>query len=359
MEFLMRILLAALFALSITSGFASKIEWKVDKISSHVFTVRPNKIHRINSTSTVIVGKKEVMVVEAQADSFLASEMIKVIKEKITKLPVTYLVYTHFHGDHIAGAGAFLREYPKIQVIAHEETKKYIQEGKAKKDLLAWCTVIQSKTEQTSKEISQAKDKNRKKYLLEAKKQLVNYQKILSVTHLICPDITFSDSLNIFLDPVIVKLSHPGNGHSVSDIILYLPSEKVLITGDLVHSLEPLFFDSKPLEWIRTLKKLEEYDFSYLIGGHGDVQEGKETLQSLINYISELQVKVVKAQKEKIEMSVFLKDITANTFESLTKESYGGRIQKARESLMSDRFIGSLDEDVKSEAESLWKIFAE
>ena len=107
------------------------------------------------------------------------------------------------------------------------------------------------------------------------------------------------------------------------------------------------------------IKKLEEYDFSYLIGGHGDVQEGKETLQSLINYISELQVKVVKAQKEKIEMSVFLKDITANTFESLTKECYGGRIQKARESLMSDRFIGSLDEAVKSEAESLWKIFAE
>ncbi len=56
----------------------------------------------------------------------MATELIKAIRKKISRLPIKYLIFSHFHTDHILGAGAFLKENPCITIIAHQKTAEHI-----------------------------------------------------------------------------------------------------------------------------------------------------------------------------------------------------------------------------------------
>ncbi len=57
--------------------------------------------------------------------------------------------------------------------------------------------------------------------------------------------------------------------------MVFLPHEKVIATGDVLHSWTPYMGDRYPYDWIQTLDRAEKLDFDYVIGGHGEVLRGK------------------------------------------------------------------------------------
>jgi glyoxylase-like metal-dependent hydrolase (beta-lactamase superfamily II) len=54
--------------------------------------------------------------------------------------------------------------------------------------------------------------------------------------------------------------------------VVWLPKERVAISGDLVVNPQPYGFGSFPTEWIETLDALAALDYRYLVPGHGEVQ---------------------------------------------------------------------------------------
>ena len=96
------------------------------KITNHVYIAHPGLVKRINSTSTIIVGRNFLTVVESQTDVFMATALIRGIRQRISKLPIKYLIFSHFHLDHILGAEAFLHENPALIIIAHQNTAGHI-----------------------------------------------------------------------------------------------------------------------------------------------------------------------------------------------------------------------------------------
>ena len=49
----------------------------------------------------------------------------------------------------------------------------------------------------------------------------------------------------------------------------YLPKQRVVATGDLLHGWMPFMGDSYPPEWVATLDALDKLEFDHIIGGHG------------------------------------------------------------------------------------------
>ena len=85
------------------------------------------------------------------------------------------------------------------------------------------------------------------------------------------PDITFSDKLTVYLgDHSFELISLPG--HTVSQIAVYIPQEKVVFTGDnIFHKVQTWFKEAVPYEWLESLKKIALLDADVIVPGHGKV----------------------------------------------------------------------------------------
>jgi glyoxylase-like metal-dependent hydrolase (beta-lactamase superfamily II) len=102
------------------------------------------------------------------------------------------------------------------------------------------------------------------------------------------PTITINRSLVIKRATRTVQILWLGKAHTDGDLFVYLPGEKLLLTGDSLQSLTPTMRDSYPAEWIHTLDEAEKLDFDTVLGGHGDVIHGKATFDLWKQYFADL-----------------------------------------------------------------------
>jgi cyclase len=75
-----------------------------------------------------------------------------------------------------------------------------------------------------------------------------------------------------------VQVRFLGRANTGGDAIVYLPKEKVLITGDVVGYPVPFAYDGYPSEWIQTLHKMTELDVETIVPGHGSILHDKRFL---------------------------------------------------------------------------------
>jgi cyclase len=331
--------------------------FQIREITSGVYTAHPKgPISRINVTSTIIVGSEFLTVIESQPDKVVGKHLISAIRQHISKLPIRYLIYTHFHLDHILGADAFIAENPAITIVGHDNITKYAA-GIGSSEKKSWAEFLSKRAAETESEAKLEKNSNRLTILNEQAHALREFSKDVTESSLVPPDITFSDSLVILNKPLTMILKYVGKGHTSSDIIIYIPERKVLVSGDLVHDFEPLFSDANPDEWIKILSGLKTIKFDFLIGGHGNVNMNTDVLSLWLNYILELKVKTQNAISEGKSLQDFKNSISAKSITTFSANSYGEEIQSHRSALMTDRFIGSLDDAIWSEINTLWTFY--
>jgi glyoxylase-like metal-dependent hydrolase (beta-lactamase superfamily II) len=63
-----------------------------------------------------------LVVVDAGGTSIGGKRVVEQIR-RISRKPVKYLIFTHWHGDHNLGAPAFRAAYPGIRIISTEATR--------------------------------------------------------------------------------------------------------------------------------------------------------------------------------------------------------------------------------------------
>lgn len=89
---------------------------------------------------------------------------------------------------------------------------------------------------------------------------------------------------------------------------MYLPKEKILVTGDLLVRPVPYAFDGYPTEWIRTLEGLSALEASTIVPGHGEVMHDKEYLANVIALMKSAVGQVEAQLRSNAEVS--LADVT-------------------------------------------------
>ena len=118
--FAMSILLTLLFAATPMSGQAER---RVTKLADGVYAIEHRGGSSPSGNTTVIIGERQVFVVDSCFLPSLAREDIAQIRQWTDK-PVGYLLNTHFHNDHNNGNKTYLDAFPSLAIIAQEETKK-------------------------------------------------------------------------------------------------------------------------------------------------------------------------------------------------------------------------------------------
>jgi cyclase len=100
------------------------------------------------------------------------------------------------------------------------------------------------------------------------------------------PNVTFADRMVIYLGDRRIELMHLGTGHTVDDVLVYLPVEKLLFAGDVAfHYVTPLAFEGHISGWMRVIDAINKMDVETIVPGHGPVGD-KSDLRELRDYFA-------------------------------------------------------------------------
>jgi glyoxylase-like metal-dependent hydrolase (beta-lactamase superfamily II) len=142
------------------------------------------------------------------------------------------------------------------------------------------------------------------------------------------PTMTFDRRLVLHRGGREVHLLFLGRAHTAGDVVAYIPSERAIATGDLMHGLLPYMGDGFPDEWPATLRALEALDFDRVIPGHGSVQEGKSVLAEFRGYVEEVTEKVTRGVERGQPLDEMQKAIAPGSLTSLAAGVMRRRVER-------------------------------
>jgi len=238
-------LLALAFPLVVTAQPAKN--FKVEKLADGVYAViRQDAVgFMVDANNVFIVNDSDVVVVDANGAPGITREVIAALK-KITNKPVRYVINTHWHDDHIRGNKAYRDAYPGVEFMGQSTMRDYLpaQGATNRKNFLVGAPQFLQMLKQllaTGKSLSGAPITDEERVSMASDTLLAGY--VLSdgaSAEAILPTITVDDRLTLHRGNRVIDIRHLGSGHTSADLVVHLPNEGIVITGDLVVNPIPL-----------------------------------------------------------------------------------------------------------------------
>ena len=291
-----RLLLSVLLLLPAKCLAADDL-FDIKPMADGVYAAIAKPAYKVNCNAAIIVLGDSVLVVDTHSKPSAARALIEQIK-KLTPKPVKYVVNTHFHWDHHQGNEAYPSSWPAgIEIISSEATRQNIQRlgiPRIKNEIVTMPQEIAN----LKNDLEKASTAEQKKTIEENIRQAENYFAELKLMQVALPTMTFDRSLILRRGSRTVEILWLGRAHTDGDVFVFLPKEKVLVTGDALHGWTPFMGDSYPYDWIQTLDAAEKLDFDSVLGGHGDVMHGKVRFELWKQYFQDLMERTAAAYSE-------------------------------------------------------------
>ncbi len=233
--------------------------------------------------AAVIINESDVVIVDSHISPAAAAALLDELQE-ITQKPVRYVINTHFHFDHIFGNQIYP---PDVEIIGHEFTRDAIASGSSNSgrayDLYIGGipTQISSLQEQLDTVSDQEEQAQLEQMLAYQENLLAGVQSVEPTP----PNISFSQNLTLYRDDREIRILFLGRGHTGGDVVVHLPHESILITGDLIYENLSYMGDGYFLEWVETLESLKSLEFNWIIPGHGQPFQERSRLDYLQSYL--------------------------------------------------------------------------
>lgn len=196
-----------------------------------------------------------------------AARDLRAAAERLTGRAPRYVVNSHLHIDHTMGNGVF----EEAVIIATTATAALI----AAENEAFLRELREHGTEMDAKARAEAAAVSDPAVRLDMEQQNDDYLALLreaSQTRSRPPDVTFESRLTIHGARRQAQLISWGGGHTPSDAVLYLPTERIMLTGDLIFYRCHASIDrGDPAEWLRILGEMERLDVATVAPGHGEV----------------------------------------------------------------------------------------
>src|SRR5688572_1464932 len=271
--------------------------FRFNKVKDGVYHAVGTGALTVVGNSTVLVNDRDVIVVDDHVSPAAAWVLLEEIKS-ITDKPVTTVVNTHFHFDHAHGNQIFA---PGVQIIGHEFTRRALLDDPVSKPLYqSFYSVktLEGQIENLRKRIAGEQNAAaREKLQTQLTSVENNYasQKELRPTP---PNVTLTTQMTLHRGDREIQIRYLGRGHTAGDVVVYLPKEKAVITGDLLTSSTSNMSDSYPAEWAATLEELKKLDFDTVLPGHGEAFTDKAKIDYFQAYIRDVWTTVSALKKE-------------------------------------------------------------
>lgn len=270
-------------------AFKSK-NFEIKKLRTNIYAAIASQGGNAVCNAGVINLGDDVLVIDPFLTPAAAMELKQFIATVIKK-PVKYVVDTHSHNDHIRGNQVFA----SATIIATPLIRQTIE--KAEPEDIADEKIYVPGRIKYYDSIPLSKDK------WQAEEDAIwrGYFKAIAASHSILkttlPNLVFNDSLTIYGNTEVRLITY-GDGHSASDVFVYLSKEKIVFAGDLLFvKNHPWIGESKDEDWSNYLKKLLALNADIYIPGHGP-EGNKSSVTDMINYFTALNNSADKLRSE-------------------------------------------------------------
>lgn len=215
------------------------------------------------SNAGFVITRDSVVVIDALGSPALAEELVKQIRT-VTRKPISHVLLTHYHADHIYGLQVFAALGAKI--VANAQAREYINSETAhlrleasRKDLAPWV--------------------NGSTRMVPASQWLT------------------ADSSQLTVGGVDFVLQHMGPAHTPEDTAVFLPQSGVLFIGDVVfRNRIPYVGQADSRHWIAALDELLKLPVKIMVPGHGPASDSpRKDMQLTRDYLRFLRDSMSKA----------------------------------------------------------------
>ncbi|OGU61376.1 MAG: hypothetical protein A2V66_15970 [Ignavibacteria bacterium RBG_13_36_8] len=238
---------------------------KIEKISNRVIIVGSGSIYY---TSVICIKTdKGLIAIDAGSSPVMTANYRKIIEQEFRRNDFVYLINTHGHYDHTTGNQAF----SDVPIIAHENCEKEIVEFWV--DSTRSNRFVYNAEERLKK--SQAQYEQDSEWWNFYESLLLQNSTLMEIIDtdfkVVYPSIIFSDRLNLQMGDITLQLIYFGEAHTTSDILIYIPEEKILFIGDLFDKGGEPDFDltNKDKRWLEVMDYILQQEIEKVIYGHG------------------------------------------------------------------------------------------
>jgi len=266
------------------------------------------------------VNDDDVVVVDTHLRPSWARETIAAIK-KVTDKPVRYVINTHWHRDHVQGNQAYIAAFgPGVTIIQQD----FARQDQIKNQPIEITTRAPEEIARLEKLLSSGKDEKGVPLTAEARAQS---QHLLDLQHdyvaeipqiqLVPGNLTFDRSLVLHERGRDICLYYYGYAHTRGDAIVYLPAEKIVLTGDVLESGVPMMRSAYPVEWLGVLESIKKLDWNIVIPGHGGIQRNRETIDGFSSYLQDLVTGVKQAAAKGMSSDQAVKSVDLSKYSKM------------------------------------------
>ncbi|WP_089944652.1 MBL fold metallo-hydrolase [Candidatus Entotheonella palauensis] len=294
--------------------------FEIQEVADGIYAAIATPQYKVNSNAAIIVTNDGTVVVDSHSKPSAAQALHQHIRD-LSQQPVHKLINTHFHWDHWQGNEVYAKIFPELSVITSERTRHNLTTPGIGVGGVAFINqqieALPAEIDQLKNDIVHAANAEEKSRLETHLQQAEAFLEELRGLNPILPTQTVAQSMTLNEGGREIQLLLLGRAHTDGDLFIYLPKEKVIITGDAVVDWMPFLGDGYPEEWIGTLDALEQLDFTHMILGHGNVAP-KSHVSFFRSYLTDLIDAVKRAAADGAtvaEMQVAVADQLAPQYE--------------------------------------------
>ena len=271
--------------------------YAIQRLADGVYAAVPTRPSGllVESNNLFIVNDTDVVVVDTGFTPTLTRSALAELR-KITDKPVTTVINTHWHDDHILGNVVYAEAFPNVEFVGHRRALEYLP-GKGvenRKGMLGEGPgLIAQMRDGLAKNLTLGgkpiDDEIRNSYLADIA-QWEPYEREAPAVRVIVPTTPVDDHLTLTRGARTIDVRYLGRGHTAGDLVVYLPHEKILAAGDLVIAPIPLVGadQSYVVDWANTLDALMAINVTTIVPGHGPVMHDHGFIEQWQKLLREL-----------------------------------------------------------------------
>ena len=244
---------------------AIRADYPLSKISSRVYVLygpmsEPTEENQgFRNNVGVVLTSAGIVVIDVGTSVYVGNMVLKKIRE-ISNKPVIAVFNSHVHGDHWLGNQAFKQANPRVNIYASANMIAQAEAGEG----LIWIDRFNAATGNA-----------------------------VVGTNPVIPNISVKDGQSIEIGDVKFRIHATGKAHSDGDILIEIPQEKVMFTGDVVRAGTVSVSSSSFKGNIAAIDRILSTDAKTFIPGHGQAG-GKNIVQRYRIFIDTLRSIVAK-----------------------------------------------------------------
>lgn len=271
-NFVFILIFIVLLSHQLTAQESDEIPFSVHRLSERVLILTEDS--PMENIIVTLASKKGLVVVDVTGSPYTADLMRKIIEKEFGRDDFAYIIDTHHHWDHAWGNQAFADAI----IVGHERCVEVLRS-----DAVRIPPTLPRRKENLDNLKTRLSGLDPNSEEADALRNQLAFQtriyKGLSDGFLATPPaVTFNDRLTLDLGDLTLKLFFFGRAHSGSDILIQVPEEELLLTGDLFLDIGwlPLFAGMDELDiprWTEVLSIVLDGDnkVTHVIPGHRKV----------------------------------------------------------------------------------------